>query len=34
MDTQDPISTALDVAKTAKDVLPQTTQQTDYRVNV
>lgn len=29
MDTQDPISTALDLAKTAKDVLPQTTQQTD-----
>lgn len=29
MDTQDPISTALDVAKTAKEVLPQTTQQTD-----
>ena len=33
METQDPINTVIDIAKTAKDVLPQTTEETDDAIS-
>ncbi len=33
METKDPINTAIDIAKTAKAVLPQTTEETDGAIS-